>query len=80
MDWKKKLASRKFWLAIVVLVSNILSGLKYDQETIATVSRIIMSGATVIAYILAEGWVDAKSIEIENDIRLGESELDYRED
>ena len=80
MDWKKKLASRKFWLAIVVLVSNILSGLKYDQETIATVSRIIMSGATVIAYILAEGWVDAKSIEMENDIRLSESELDFRED
>lgn len=59
MDWKKKLTSRKFWLAVVGFVSALLIAFNVDSGTIEQITSIIMSGATVIAYILAEGMVDA---------------------
>ena len=68
-DLIRKLSSRKFWLAIAGFVSGILLALKVDSETAETVSGLIMSGASIIAYIIAEGLVDsagATSIEKEN--------------
>lgn len=73
MDLKRKLTSRKFWLALVGFVTPILVMYKVPQETITQVTSIIMAGATLIAYILAEGFTDAVSdtpveyIEIEDD-------------
>lgn len=73
MDLKRKLTSRKFWLALIGFITPILVMYKVPQETIAQVTSIIMAGATLIAYILAEGFTDAMSdtpteyIEIEDD-------------
>lgn len=58
-DIIRKLTSRKFWLAIVALVTGLLAAFKVDASTIETVSGIIMSAAAVVAYIVAEGMVDA---------------------
>lgn len=58
-DIIRKLTSRKFWLAVVALVTGLLAALKVDASTIETVSGIIMSAAAVVAYIVAEGMVDA---------------------
>lgn len=55
----RKLTSRKFWLAVVALVTGLLAAFKVDASTIETVSGIIMSAAAVVAYIVAEGMVDA---------------------
>ena len=59
IDWKRKLTSRKFWLAIIGLVSGLLMAFKVDGETVETISGVIMSAASVIAYIIGEGMADA---------------------
>lgn len=61
IDWKRKLTSRKFWLAVVTLVTGILTAFKVDANTVETVSGMIMSAAAAIAYIIAEGLVDAEN-------------------
>lgn len=59
-DWIRKLTSRKFWLAVVALVSGLLIAFNVDAEMTEKVSGIIMSAASVIAYIIGEGLVDAE--------------------
>lgn len=59
IDWKRKLTSRKFWLAVVGLVSGLLVAFKIDAETVETISGVIMAAASVIAYIIGEGLADA---------------------
>lgn len=62
IDWKRKLTSRKFWMAVVGLVAGIMVAFGTDAETVETVSGIIMSGAAVVAYIIGEGLADAASM------------------
>lgn len=59
MDWKRKLSSRKFWIAVVGLVSGILIALGHSEQEAQQIGGIIMSAASVISYILAEGMIDA---------------------
>ena len=59
-DIVRKLTSRKFWVAIVGLVSGLLLAFKIDSETVETVSGIIMAAASAVAYIIGEGLVDAE--------------------
>lgn len=59
IDWKRKLTSRKFWLAVIGLASGLLMAFKVDAETVETISGVIMSAASVIAYIIGEGLTDA---------------------
>ena len=61
IDIVRKLTSRKFWLAVVALVTGLLAAFNVDAGTIEKVSGIIMSGASVVAYIIAEGLVDAEN-------------------
>ena len=59
VDWKQKLTSRKFWAAVLGFITPILIVFNVPDLTIEQVSVIIMSGATLIAYIIGEGLVDA---------------------
>lgn len=61
IDWKAKLTSRKFWAAVVGFVSSLMIAFAVPQATVTQVTGIIMSGAALIAYIIGEGLVDAKS-------------------
>jgi hypothetical protein len=61
MDWKKKLTSRKFWAAIASFVALLVVACGGAQEQAAQITAIIMAGATVVAYIVGEGLVDAAS-------------------
>lgn len=67
IDIVRKLTSRKFWLAVVALVTGLLAAFNVDAGTIEKVSGIIMSGASVVAYIIAEGLVDAEGKKIQGD-------------
>ncbi len=60
IDWKKKLTSRKFWMAVVAFITPLLLAFGVAEDNVTQVVAIIMAGADVVAYILAEGWVDAK--------------------
>ena len=61
IDWIKKLTSRKFWLALVAFVTPLLLAFGMAQDTVTQVVAIIMAGADVLAYIVAEGLVDANN-------------------
>lgn len=58
IDWKKKLTSRKFWAAVAGFVAGLLVAFG-REETAETVAALIMSGASVVAYIIGEGLIDA---------------------
>ena len=59
IDWKSKLTSRKLWLAVAGFITGIVLAFNGSAETAETVSGCIMSGASVIAYIIGEGLTDA---------------------
>ena len=61
IDWKRKLTSRKLWAAVCALATNLIVAFGGSQETAVQVTAIIMAGASVIAYIIGEGLVDAAS-------------------
>ena len=58
-DIIRKLTSRKFWVALAGFIAGLIVAFNGSAETAETVSGCIMSGATVIAYILGEGLADA---------------------
>ena len=58
-DIIRKLTSRKFWLAVAAFVTDLIVAFKGDAGLAETLSGMIMAGATVIAYIIGEGLVDA---------------------
>lgn len=60
MDLKRKLASRKLWMSIIGLVSATMVLIGADPGTSEKVAAVIMQGATVIAYVVAEGFIDGK--------------------
>lgn len=59
MDWKRKLTSRKLWLAIAEFVGMLMIAFGYAESTATQVTAIIMAGAGVIGYLIAEGLADA---------------------
>ena len=59
IDWKRKLTSRKFWAAVVGFVTPTMIAFGVSDSVVTQVAGIIMAGATLIAYIIGEGLVDA---------------------
>ena len=59
IDWKRKLTSRKLWLAVAGFVVGLIVAFNGSAEVAETVSGCIMSGASVIAYIIGEGLADS---------------------
>ena len=59
-NWKQKLTSRKLWVALVGFITALLVAIKLEEAVIAQVAAVIMAFGTLISYILAEGWIDAK--------------------
>lgn len=61
MDWKRKLTSRKFWVAVATFVSMLIVALGGTEAVASQVTALIIAGASVVAYIIGEGLVDAKN-------------------
>lgn len=62
IDWKKKLTSRKLWVAVAGLASGLILALGGSNNTATEVTGVIMSIASVIAYTVGEGLVDAAAV------------------
>lgn len=70
IDWKRKLTSRKLWMATAGFVTGLILAFNGSAEVAETVSGVIMSGASVIAYIVGEGLADSAAVievEVPND-------------
>ena len=55
----RKLTSRKFWVAVAAFVSGLIIAFDGDAETAETISGLILQGASVLGYLIAEGLADA---------------------
>ena len=58
INWAQKLSSRKFWVALSGLVISVLLLFGVDRTETELIGGVVMAVGTVVAYILAEGWVD----------------------
>lgn len=55
----RKLTSRKFWVAVVGFITPLLLAFGVEETSVNQVAAIIMAGADVVAYLIAEGMADA---------------------
>ena len=60
IDWIQKLTSRKFWAAIVAVITCVCVIFGVDELTTEQVTALVMAVGALIAYILGEGFVDAQ--------------------
>ena len=59
IDWARKLSSRKLWIAIAGFVSGLIMVFGGTETMASTVSGVILQGAAVIGYLIAEGLADS---------------------
>jgi len=62
-DLIRKLTSRKLWVAVAGFVSGLIIAFDGDAETAETISGLILQGAAVLGYLIAEGLADASNAE-----------------
>ena len=61
IDWKRKLTSRRLWVALAGFVAGLIVAFGGDSEVAETVSGCILSGAAVIGYVIGEGLADSSN-------------------
>ena len=59
---KQKLTSRKLWAALAGLVSGLAIVFGLDESVMTQVTGAVVSVASVVAYIVTEGKVDAAAV------------------
>ena len=65
IDWVQKLTSRKFWAAIVAVITCVCVIFGVSEITTEQVAAPVMAVGALIAYILGEGFVDAQRVKKE---------------
>ena len=66
IDWKRKLTSRKLWVAVAGFVSGLILAFGGAENTAQMVTGVIMQGASVLGYQLSEGLTDAAHVGDDN--------------
>lgn len=59
INWAQKLSSRKLWALIAAFVVSVLIVFKFPEAMYTQIAALILNLGAVVAYILAEGKVDA---------------------
>lgn len=59
----RKLTSRKLWMAVCAFISLLVVALGHTESEAAQVTALIMAGASVLSYILAEGLTDSAHLD-----------------
>ena len=77
IDWARKLSSRKLWIAIAGFVSGLIMVFGGTETMASTVSGVILQGAAVLGYLLAEGLAD--SAHTNDVIEVVETEISDKE-
>jgi hypothetical protein len=62
MNWKQKLASRKFWACLTAIAGAVLVFTNLDSASIEKIIALIGAFGTMITYILVEGNIDAEAV------------------
>lgn len=67
IDWRRKLTSRKLWVATAGFIAGLIVAFGGSSETAETVSGCILSGAAVVGYFIGEGLADGARKEDSDD-------------
>ena len=67
IDWKRKLTSRKLWVAVAGFIAGLIVAFGGSSDTADTVSGCILSGAAVVGYVIGEGLADSGNSGKEDD-------------
>lgn len=67
VNWKQKLASRKFWAAIAGVIVAMLAAFNVSDLTVEKVSAVVAAVGVLSVYIYSEGNVDAARLLIETE-------------
>lgn len=70
IDWKKKLTSRKLWVAVAGMIAGFVLAFNGSAEVAETISGCVMSVASVVAYIVGEGLTDAANVKKTDDTEV----------
>ena len=57
-DLKRKLTSRKFWVALIGFVTALVTAFKIESVSAEQVQLVLGALATLVAYIVGEGFTD----------------------
>lgn len=64
MDWKRKLTSRKFWVAVASFITGmVIYCTSPDKTNPDSITGIIMAFGSCVAYIVGEGFADGANKE-----------------
>jgi len=74
IDWKRKLTSRKFWVAVCSFITLVLVACGKTEVEAKQVAAIVMAGAVVVGYILGEGLTDFASMSAGTEYEVYEEE------
>lgn len=77
IDWKRKLSSRKLWVAVAGFVAGLLLAFGRSEEEAATVGGVILQGAAVIGYLVAEGLSDAAGAQLPENVTVQVTKDDF---
>ena len=67
INWKRKLTSRKLWVATAGFVAGLIVAFGGGDEVATTVSGCIMATAAVVGYTIGEGLADSSHKEDNGD-------------
>ena len=67
IDWKRKLASRKFWAALAGFVGAVAVFCGAGESVITEITAIISAAGVLVAYILGEAIIDSSASKSEED-------------
>lgn len=63
IDWVRKLTSRKLWLSVASFTSMLIIYFTGSESEAQQISALIIAGATVLGYVVAEGLADTSNKE-----------------
>lgn len=77
IDWKRKLTSRKWWIAVATFIVGLVIAFGGSGELANTITGCVMSLASAIAYTLSEGFIDAENVKSQNqaDVMKGMTDM-----
>ena len=61
-DLKRKLTSRKFWVALIGFVTALVTAFKIETVSAEQVQLVLGALATLVAYIVGEGFTDTANL------------------
>lgn len=62
LDWKRKLTSRKFWVAVIGFATALVTAFNLESVSAEQVQLVLGALATLVAYIIGEGFTDTASL------------------